>query len=37
LSNLFHQALEEQARRNLQTEIDMLNKGIIPGEKKGTV
>jgi predicted metal-dependent HD superfamily phosphohydrolase len=36
LSNLFHHALEEQARRNLQTEIDILNKGIIPGEKKGT-
>jgi predicted metal-dependent HD superfamily phosphohydrolase len=36
-SNLFHHALEEQARRNLQTEIDMLNRGIINGEKKGTV
>jgi predicted metal-dependent HD superfamily phosphohydrolase len=35
LSPPFHRALEEPARRNLQEEINLLQKGVIPGETEG--
>jgi predicted metal-dependent HD superfamily phosphohydrolase len=35
LSPPFHRALEEAARRNLQEELNLLQKGVIPGETEG--
>lgn len=34
LSDIFHQALEKQARQNLKKEIELLLEGLIPGEEK---
>jgi predicted metal-dependent HD superfamily phosphohydrolase len=37
LSDFFHNALEQQARNNLKDEIDLLQRGAIPGDEHGPI